>query len=294
MVKEKFNVRTTLGVSNVSFGLPNRRLLNKTFLSMALGSGLDAPIINPKDDDILETVYAYKVLANEDRDGKVYIDKFKDVKNIQKEVRTSDLTLQEIIIKGLKAEAKDKTMKILKEKAALKIVNEDLIPALDIVGNRFEEGSVFLPQLLISAETVKVAFEVIKDRIKNEEEQISKGKLILATVQGDIHDIGKNIVKVILENYGFEVIDLGKDVDPIKILQVAKEENIKLIGLSALMTTTVKSMEETIRLLRENEVDCEVFVGGAVLNEEYAQMIKADFYAKDAKVAVEIANKVLN
>jgi 5-methyltetrahydrofolate--homocysteine methyltransferase len=294
MVKEKFNVKTTLGVSNVSFGLPNRRLLNKTFLSMALASGLDAPIVNPKDEDILETIFAYKVLANEDKESKIYIDNFKDVKNPKGEVKTSHLTLQEIIIKGLKAEAKDKTIGLLKEKAPIQIVNEDLIPALDIVGNRFEEGSVFLPQLIISAETVKRAFEVIKDRIKREEEQISKGKLILATVQGDIHDIGKNIVKVILENYGFEVIDLGKDVDPMEIVQVAKDENIKLIGLSALMTTTVKSMEETIRLLRENEVECEVFVGGAVLNEEYAQMIKADYYAKDAKIAVEIANKVLN
>lgn len=292
LVKEKLGVRTTLGVSNVSFGLPNRKLLNKTFLSMALTNGLDAPIINPKDDDILETIYAYKVLANEDENSKEYIEKFKDVKKKNLVKEEINLDLKEIIIKGLKSEAVKATKALLLIKEPFEIINEDIIPALDLVGEKFNRGEVFLPQLIISAETVKASFDVLKEIIKKQGKNINKGDIILATVHGDIHDIGKNIVKVLLENYGYNVIDLGKDVHPKEILQTARSKNIKLIGLSALMTTTVKSMEETIKLLRKNNVNSKVFVGGAVLNEEYAKMIKADFYAKDAKDAVQIATNI--
>ncbi|OFI06055.1 methionine synthase [Clostridium acetireducens DSM 10703] len=293
MVKDKFNVKTTLGVSNVSFGLPNRSILNKTFLAMALAQGLDAPILNPNNKDVIETINAFKVLANQDKDAKDYVKNYSNIddkKEVNKENNTKDL--KNIIISGIKEEAKEKTKELLKIKQSMEIVDEYLIPALDIVGKKYEKGEIFLPQLIQSAETVKNAFEIIREKISIEGKvSIYKGKIILATVQGDIHDIGKNIVKVILENYGFEVIDLGKDV-PIKVVvEKAKQNNIKLVGLSALMTTTVKSMEETIKALRKNNINCKVFVGGAVLNEEYAKMIKADYYAKDAQEAVKIAQK---
>lgn len=294
MVKEKFKVKTLLGVSNVSFGLPNRSLLNKTFLSMALCEGLDAPILNPNNKEIMDTINAFKVLANQDEDAKEYVENYIN-ENVKKEVpkKHDNRSIKDIIIKGIKEEAFEKTKELLKTKDSMEIVNEELIPALDVVGEKYEKGELFLPQLIQSAETVKKAFEVIKENIKKDEKSsLSNGKIILATVKGDIHDIGKNIVKVILENYGFEVIDLGKDVPIEKIVSTAKKENIKLIGLSALMTTTVKSMEETIKSLKDNNVKCEVFVGGAVLNLEYANMIHADYYAKDARESVQIAKKV--
>ncbi|WP_278427452.1 homocysteine S-methyltransferase family protein [Clostridium cochlearium] len=293
MVKDKFNVKTTLGVSNVSFGLPNRSILNKTFLAMALAQGLDAPILNPNNKDVIETINAFKVLANQDKDAKDYVKNYSNIddkKEVNKENNTKDL--KNIIISGIKEEAKEKTKELLKIKQSMEIVDEYLIPALDIVGKKYEKGEIFLPQLIQSAETVKNAFEIIREKISIEGKvSIYKGKIILATVQGDIHDIGKNIVKVILENYGFEVIDLGKDVPVEVVVEKAKQNNIKLVGLSALMTTTVKSMEETIKALRKNNINCKVFVGGAVLNEEYAKMIKADYYAKDAQEAVKIAQK---
>ena len=293
MVKDKFNVKTTLGVSNVSFGLPNRSILNKTFLAMALAQGLDAPILNPNNKDVIETINAFKVLANQDKDAKDYVKNYSNIddkKEVNKENNTKDL--KNIIISGIKEEAKEKTKELLKIKQSMEIVDEYLIPALDIVGKKYEKGEIFLPQLIQSAETVKNAFEIIREKISIEGKvSIYKGKIILATVQGDIHDIGKNIVKVILENYGFEVIDLGKDVPIEVVVEKAKQNNIKLVGLSALMTTTVKSMEETIKALRKNNINCKVFVGGAVLNEEYAKMIKADYYAKDAQEAVKIAQK---
>ena len=299
MVKEKLGVRTLLGVSNISFGLPNRKLINETFLTLAFGAGLDLPIMNPNIKGMMDVVHSFKVLSNEDVDSENFIniyggnqgeDKSKKVESIG-----GERDLLTIVVKGLKDEAKGATEKLLQSgKIELDIVNDDLIPALDIVGEKYEKGEIFLPQLIRSAETVKGAFEVLKESIlKSGAEKISKGKLILATVKGDIHDIGKNIVKVILENYGYDVIDLGKDVPIEKVVEVAKAQNIKLVGLSALMTTTLVSMEETIKAIREAGIETTVFVGGAVLTEDYAQMIGADFYARDAKESVKIAREIL-
>lgn len=296
MVKERFNVKTSLGVSNVSFGLPNRNILNQTFLAMGLTQGLDAPIVNPGDQGIMDTIHAFKVLVNQDKEAKEYLQGYTEIKGKKEIIGGSHIhqkDLKEIIIKGLKDEAAEAVTKLLEITDPLTIVDEQLIAALDVVGKKFEEGSIFLPQLIQSAETVKNAFHVIKEKmLKEGNNKITKGKIILATVKGDIHDIGKNIVKIILENYGFDVIDLGKDVPVETIVNTAKEQSIKLVGLSALMTTTVKSMEETITALRENGIDCKTFVGGAVLNQEYADMIKADYYAKDAQQAVDIAKEV--
>lgn len=310
-VKEKLGVKTTLGVSNVSFGLPERELINRTFLAAALEAGLDAPILNPLSKEMMDTINGFNVLWNNDKEAKRYISLYSSVegkreveksnrKTVENETEDGEkYDLQKVIIKGLKKEAKTVTRLLIKEKKAMEIVEDYLIPSLDTVGKDFEEGRAFLPQLIMSAETVKEAFEVIKEDLTLKgEKNISKGKIIMATVKGDIHDIGKNIVKILLQNYGFEVIDLGKDVHENKILEEVKKHNVTFVGLSALMTTTVKSMEDTIKLIRKNNLNCKVFVGGAVLNQEYANMIGADYYAKDAKVAVTIAqeffrNKVL-
>lgn len=306
LVKARLNVKTVLGVSNVSFGLPNRNLLNRTFLSMALYSGLDFPIVNPNDVDIMDTISAFKVLSNEDYNSKKYVSNFENQiretriikkenvkRELDNEMDNSNDELIQVIIKGLKEESAEITKNILKKKTEIEVVNEFLIPALNIVGEKYEKGEIFLPQLIQSAETVKCSFDVIQSRlILNDENRINRGTIILATVKGDIHDIGKNIVKTVLENYGFEIIDLGKDVSKEKIVEEAKEKNVKLVGLSALMTTTVKSMEETIKALKSENIKCKIFVGGAVLNQEYADMIDADYYAKDAKEAVEIAEKI--
>lgn len=298
IIKEKFGVKTTLGVSNVSFGLPDRELLNRTYLTMALTMGLDIPIVNPNSEDIMSAIKTFRVLSNEDVDAKEYI-KFKGL-NLEEEkfnkIDHSDLqyNLKDIVINGLKEEAVEATKELLKVRKSMDIINSELIPALDIVGEMFDKGTLFLPSLIRSAETVKSAFDVIKEyMIISGQEKISKGKIVLATVKGDIHDIGKNIVKILLENYGFDVIDLGKDVPPETIVEAIKRENVKLVGLSALMTTTVTSMEKTIKLIRKNQLDCNVVVGGAVLNEEYADMIGADFYAKDARKTVKIAQRLL-
>lgn len=298
LVKEKLNVKTVLGVSNVSFGLPNRKILNKTFLAASLFAGLDLPIINPLNKDIMDTIVASKVLWNEDKGAKEYLKYNENISKeqilIKKNVNNIQDDLFKIILKGIKEEAQIATVKLLENKQPLEIVNEYIIPALDIVGEKYENGYIFLPQLIQSAETVKESFKVIKDKLsKGTDTEISKGKIVLATVKGDIHDIGKNIVKVLLENYNYEIIDLGKDVSKEKIVEAVIKNNVKLIGLSALMTTTVKNMEETIYELKRTKPDCVVMVGGAVLNEEYANMIKADFYAKDAKESVTIARKVL-
>lgn len=306
LVKSRLNVKTVLGVSNVSFGLPNRNLLNRTFLSMALYSGLDFPIVNPNDADIMDTISAFKVLSNQDKNSKEYVSDFENQiretriikkenvkRTVDKELYRSSDELIQVIIKGLKEEAAEITQNILNNKTEIEVVNEILIPALNIVGEKYEKGEIFLPQLIQSAETVKCSFDVIQSRlILNDENRINRGTIILATVKGDIHDIGKNIVKTVLENYGFEIIDLGKDVSKEKIVEEAKAKNVKLVGLSALMTTTVKSMEETIKALKSENIKCKIFVGGAVLNQEYADMIDADYYAKDAKEAVEIAESI--
>lgn len=304
LVKEKLGVKTVLGVSNISYGLPNRKLLNRTFLSMALYAGLDLPITNTGDEEIKATINAFEVLSNIDKESKNHISKYgkagtkvnqlnKEESNFEVKNNNLDKDLKEIIIAGIEEDAVQCTKELLKVKEPIEIVNSYIIPALDFVGEEYESGEIFLPQLIQSAETVKRSFEVIKKSILSSgTSNIEKGKIVVATVKGDIHDIGKNIVKVLLENYGFEVIDLGKDVPAEEVVRVVKENNIKLVGLSALMTTTVANMKKTIEALKESGADCKVMVGGAVLNKEYAEMIGADFYARDARESVKIAEEV--
>ena len=292
MVKENLGCKTILGVSNISFGIPNRQALNNTYLNLALGAGLDLAIINTEDRTMVESIDAYKVISNMDKGCLDYIKKFKFVSNDNKtkERKNYDnLTLEDVIERGLKEEAKDLTLKILESHDEHFVLDKVLIPALDVVGTKYDKGELFLPQMIQAAETVKVSLNIIKERLSKNNNTSSKGKIIVATVQGDIHDIGKNIVKIMLENYGYEVIDLGKDVPIEEVVKRAKEENIQLIGLSALMTTTVENMKKTIKALKENNINARVFVGGAVVTEEYAQKINADYYSKDAKSAVEIA-----
>lgn len=298
LVKERLGVKTTLGVSNVSFGLPKRELLNKTFLATALTAGLDAPIIDPLSQEMMDTISAFNVLWNYDSKSQAYIKKHADSINQDKMVISSDQssekTLIQMVIDGLKDEAEAKTQQLLESISGMEVMDKYLIPALDVVGNKYERGEIFLPQLIQSAEAVKKAFQVIKDQMgetAHEEFLAEKDKILLATVKGDIHDIGKNIVKVLLENYGFTVVDMGKDVDIHQIVAKVKEDNIKLVGLSALMTTTVKNMEETIKAIKKEVPSCHVMVGGAVLNSTYAEMMGAEYYAKDAREGVEIAKK---
>lgn len=298
MVKEKLGVKTTLGVSNVSFGLPVRPVLNRTFLSMALYQGLNLPIIDPKDQEMMAAVKAAAVLNNIDQGAAKYIEYMAEVEDeddsADKIEFDKESNLQTVIVKGLKNEAARLTRACLKEMDALDVVNQYLIPALDIVGERYEKGEIFLPQLVQSAETVKEAFSVLKEKIaRTDGRDIIKGKIVMATVKGDVHDIGKNIVKTVLENYGYQIIDLGKNVNIKKVVKTVLENEIKLLGLSALMTTTVKNMEKTITAVREAAPNCKIMVGGAVLTTDYADMIEADFYAKDAKEAVKIARNIL-
>lgn len=296
MVKDKLGLKTVLGVSNISFGLPNRELVNSNFLTMALTHGLDLPIINPNVTLMTGAVRSYKLLMAIDKNSAEFIEAYGNTDNSQKPAtEKSDITLEYAIEKGLKNDAKKITGALLKEKSAMDIVNGVIVPSLDKVGSEFEKGKIFLPQLILSAGVAQEAFEVIKsEMIKNNTQQVSKGTIIVATVKGDVHDIGKNIVKVLLENYGYNVIDLGKDVEYETVINAIKENNCKLVGLSALMTTTLVSMAETIRLIRKNQLDCKVWVGGAVLTPEYAEKIDADFYARDAKESVDIAKRVLN
>lgn len=295
MVREKLGVKTVLGVSNVSFGLPDRALLNRTFLTMALHSGLTTPILNPQSEEMMHIIKAFNVLTNQDKDSTEYIDFFNNNDTKKEIIKNTDLELPDIIRLGLKEEGKSKIYSLLKEYQPMYIIDNYLIPVLDTIGIKFEKGEIFLPQLIQTAETVKYFFEILKgEMIKEKKEFVNKGDIILATVKGDIHDIGKNIVKIVLENYGYNIIDLGKDVPVEKVVNTAKEKNIQLIGLSALMTTTVKSMEETIKALRTSNIKCKVFVGGAVLTQEYADMIGADFYAEDAQESVRIADKFFN
>lgn len=297
LVKEELGVKTALGVSNVSFGLPNRELINKTFLAASIYAGLDLPIIDPLNKAMMDTVKASKVLWNQDKGATGYLKSYENIKpiqNINKASKDNERDLFQIILTGIKEEAKGVTAELLENKEPLEIINDYIVPALDLIGERYESGDIFLPQLIRSAETVKSSFEIIKAKIfETSSEDISNGKIILATVNGDIHDIGKNIVKVLLESYNFEIIDLGKNVPSETIVEAAIENDIKLVGLSALMTTTVKNMEQTIKDLKKTDLNVKVMVGGAVLNEDYSNMINADFYAKDAKEAVEIAKIVL-
>ncbi len=302
-VKTELGCRTCLGVSNISFGLPNRELVNSTFLTMALEEGLDLPIINPNIAAMTGAVRAYRVLSGIDKNSVDFINEYNDAAPaVSAPKANSDVDIFTAVYNGLKSEGAAITQKLIETTDAMQIVNEMLIPALDRVGEDFEKNKIFLPQLIQSANTAQECFEVIKKHIsKTSGSPVSKGKIILATVKGDIHDIGKNIVKVLLDNYGYTVVDLGKDVDPQLIVDTAVEQDIKMIGLSALMTTTLKSMEDTIKLVRERKElqnpdgtsKCVVFVGGAVLTNDYAMKIGADYYCKDAKESVDTAKKVL-
>ena len=289
MVKKELGVHTVLGVSNVSFGLPNRPLLNRTFLALAMEAGLDLPIINPLDAELMGTIDAFHVLFYKDVDSQIYIknqSKDKDAKPAATATATS-FSLKDVIIHGLKDEVENATKEELKEKEALTVINEVIIPALNIVGKDYETGKIFLPQLIQSAETTKKAFEVVKETFSaNEGEE--KGPIIIATVEGDIHDIGKNIVKVVLESYGYKIIDLGKDVKVEKVVEAWKKYKPKAIGLSALMTTTVASMERTIKALHDEGCSEPIWVGGAVVTEDIAKNIGADHYTEDAMAAVNL------
>ena len=309
--KKELGVRTILGVSNISFGLPCRPYLNTTFLTMAMYAGLDLAIMNPSSEEMMAAVYAYNVLTNRDPQSTKYIERYADHVPASAAIRqaaqavpaasasgeSAELTgpyagLMKAVEKGLKGDAAAQTKALLAEKQPLEVVDEALIPALDIVGAKYEKGTLFLPQLLQAASAAQSAFEEIKNVIAQKGEgSASKGRIVLATVKGDVHDIGKNIVKVILENYGFEVIDLGRDVPVETVVNTVREKNVHLVGLSALMTTTLKSMEETIAALHEAGLDCKIMVGGAVLTPEYAEKIGADWYAKDAKRSADIAKE---
>ncbi len=296
-IRYEMGIHTVLGVSNISFGLPERGKVNTTFFTMALQNGLSAGIVNPSSEPMMAAYYSFNALIGEDDQCMEYIEKCGTPSEQPKVVsgnKNSELTLDEAIIKGLTESAYQATMKLLSEgNDSLAIINDKLIPALDVVGKGFEEKKMFLPQLLMSADAAKASFEAIKKVLSESgKKSESKGKIVIATVKGDIHDIGKNIVKTLLENYGFDMIDLGKDVEPELILKTVQEQNVRLVGLSALMTTTVVNMEETIKLLRDNNVNCRVMVGGAVLTQEYADMIGADFYSKDAMGSVRYANEL--
>ena len=291
LIKNKYGVKTVLGISNVSFGLPERNLLNGTFLAMALSAGLDAPIVDPLCENIQNVIKTYRVLAGKDENSADYLGSFNDTHRTDS--RSSEKykkTLKEIVVDGQKGIVKNKTLEMLKTMDAMEIVNEHLIPALDLVGEQYEKRKLFLPQLIRSAETVKSSFEILQEHIsKDGKPRLNKGNIILATVNGDVHDIGKNIVKTLLQNYGFEILDLGKNVPPQTIVDEALKNDIKLVGLSALMTTTVDAMSETIELLHSRHPSCRTFVGGAVLSPELANQIRADYYGKDARAAVSIA-----
>lgn len=308
-VKQEMGVQTVLGVSNISFGLPERQHINLSFLTQALYAGLDCPIMNPNQSAMRKAVAAFKVLSGEDPGADQYIRLCAAMpdpaqaaptgagggaskeKNVPASAGT---TLREAVIRGQSNEVVRLTEAALAEKTEMEVIDQELIPALNEVGDQYERQILFLPQLLRAAQAASAGFEVLKTRLAAQDRPaLSRGKIIIATVQGDIHDIGKNIVRVVLENYGYTVLDLGRDVAPEKIVETAQRENAPLVGLSALMTTTLPAMERTIRMLREAKVPCRVMVGGAVLTEDYAREIGADYYAKDAKQSADIARRVL-
>jgi len=300
LIEERLGVHTSLGVSNISFGLPNRDLVTSTFFAMALEAGLDAAIMNPFSVEMMKVYHSFRALRGLDANCADYI-AFASGLTTQTVAGAAGSTaptadaaepLKHAVIKGLKDKAGALAAQMTATMDPLDVINGQIIPALDIVGKGFEEKTVFLPQLLMSAEAAKAAFEAVRAAMPASN-QPSKGKIVLATVKGDIHDIGKNIVRTLLSNYGYEVIDLGKDVPPQKIVDCALEHDVKLVGLSALMTTTVPAMEETIALLRKSGSQAKVMVGGAVLTQEYADMIDADSYAKDAMETVRLAEKIL-
>ncbi len=305
--KRELGVRTVLGVSNISFGLPCRPYLNTAFLTMAMYAGLDLAIMNPASEEMMAAVYAYNVLTNRDSQSARYIARYagKTVSGGAVSAAPAPAApdtdtdaggeygpLMKAVEQGLKGDAAARTRELLESRDPLELVDGALIPALDIVGAKYEKGTLFLPQLLQAASAAQSAFEEIKTAVaKRGGGSAGKGKIVLATVKGDVHDIGKNIVKVILENYGFDVTDLGRDVPPETVVETVRANDVHLVGLSALMTTTLKSMEETIAALHAAKLDCKVMVGGAVLTESYAMKIGADWYAKDAKRSADIAKE---
>lgn len=295
-VKQELGLRTVLGVSNISFGLPNRELVTRNFLTMALYAGLDLPIINPNTESMVSAVRTYKLLAGIDKNAVDYIAHYGAQTSAPAEKQTpagGGMTLDGAITAGLRSEAASLTKALLADTEPMEIVNSRLIPALDRAGADFEKGTIFLPQLISAASAAQGAFEEIKRHLaEHSSGSVNRGTIILATVKGDIHDIGKNIVKILLENYGYQVIDLGKDVPCEDVVYAAEAHHAPLVGLSALMTTTLPSMEATVRLLRERCPWCKTVVGGAVLTPEYAEKIGADFYAHDAKETVDIAKNV--
>lgn len=305
--KKELGVRTVLGVSNISFGLPCRGYLNTTFLTMAMSAGLDLAIMNPNTPEMMASVRAYRVLTCQDPQSTDYVAVYADVQIQTTQTSKSAATVAEVsaaapggdalfeaVRRGLKAEARAAADAALTMREPLDVVNTSLIPALDAVGDGFEKGTVFLPQLLQAATAAQAAFEAIKAKIAaSGQAQGSKGKIVIATVKGDVHDIGKNIVRVILENYGYDVLDLGRDVDPERVVEAVRQTGAKLVGLSALMTTTVPNMQATIEALHAANLDCKVMVGGAVLTPDYARDIGADYYCKDAKASADLAKQLL-
>lgn len=305
--KKELGVRTVLGVSNISFGLPCRGYLNTTFLTMAMSAGLDLAIMNPNTPEMMAAVRAYRVLTSQDKQSSDYVAAYADVQIQTTQTSKSAATVAEVgaaapggdalfeaVRRGLKAEARAAADAALTMREPLDVVNASLIPALDAVGDGFEKGTVFLPQLLQAATAAQAAFESIKAKIAaSGQAQGSKGKIVIATVKGDVHDIGKNIVRVILENYGYDVLDLGRDVAPERVVEAVRQTGAKLVGLSALMTTTVPNMQATIEALHAAGLDCKVMVGGAVLTPDYARNIGADYYCKDAKASADLAKQLL-
>lgn len=289
LVKQKLGVKTVLGVSNVSFGLPNRAYLNSIFLTSAMTAGLDAGIVNPMSDEIMSAVKAFRVLNGYDKGAEVYIEAFRQTiePSVAQAAQSSDLI--ELIATGQKKAAVSVVTGLLGSLKPLEIINKYLVKALDIAGRDYESGKIFLPRLIKVAETAKACFEIVKQDIKLDDQTLVKGKIILATVKGDIHDIGKNIVKVLLQSYGYSVIDLGKDVDGELVAGEVVRHNVKLVGLSALMTTTIPAMKDTIEKIRKVSPTCKIMVGGAVLNQEYAKYVGADHYAQDAMAGIKIA-----
>lgn len=295
-IREVMGLHCVLGVSNISFGLPERIHITASFLTQAMCCGLDFPIINPNQKEIMDMVFSYRALSGEDVDSAAYIERFAGEaaeKAAPASSAAAEMDIETAVLKGLKQEVADLTEKHLETMSELEVINRKLIPALDIVGDKYEKQQIFLPQLINAANAACAGFDLIKTKIAARGgESLSKGKIVMATVEGDIHDIGKNIVRVVLENYGYQVIDLGRDVPVEAVVEAVLKEEVSLVGLSALMTTTVSSMQKTIAALRKSGHSCKIFVGGAVLTESYAMEIGADYYAKDAKASVDIAKEV--
>jgi 5-methyltetrahydrofolate--homocysteine methyltransferase len=293
-VRRTLGLQTVLGVSNISFGLPNRALVTQSFLVQALYAGLTLPILNPNQKEMTDAVAAFRVLSGEDEACRAYVERFAGSAQKPSAAAPAEYTLEDAVIRGLRADAGRLAKAALETEDELSVVEKRLIPALDTVGGAYERGEAFLPQLLSAAQAAQAVFEVIRASLAEKGgAPVKKGRIVVATVQGDIHDIGKNIVKTVLENYGYELIDLGRDVPPEAIVQAAAERGARLVGLSALMTTTLPAMEKTVSLLRQLPDPPATMVGGAVVTPEYAEEIGADYYAKDARQGAEIARKVL-